>query len=252
MEKLNFFDCNCSVGRTGYPLLFDIADVAGLKQEMELAGIEEALVYHTVARDAHPSLGNSLLSKELEETKGLYPVWVLMPHHTGEMPPPEKLFEEMKEHDVKAVRMYPTRDYHSFSLEAWCAGDLLAALETARVPLILDIEIVSWEEVQGLLNNHPCLPLIVSNCSYRHNRFLYPLLEKHKNLCIETSRFMGGGAVEDVVRRFGSRPLLFGTNMPQYTGTAAVALLTYAEIERKDKEAIAAENLRRILKEMWL
>jgi hypothetical protein len=39
--------------------------------------------------------------------------------------------------------------------------------------------------------------------------------------------------------------------MPHYTGTAAVARLTYADIARADKEAIAASNLDRILKEVW-
>lgn len=251
MEKLAFFDANCTVGRTGTPHLFDIPDVAGLKQEMATAGVEEALVYHTVARDADPPLGNSLLMKEIAGEKRLYPVWVVLPHHTAEMPRPEKLMAEMKERGVRAVRMYPTRAMHSFSLADWCAGALLSALDRARIPSILDAEMTGWDDVRGLLDAHRSLPLIMANCSYRHNRFLYPLFEKYPNLRVEISRFMGGGAVEDVVERFGSDKLLFGTNMPQYTGTAAVALITYAAIDRKDKEAIAGGNLRRILKETW-
>lgn len=249
--KLRFFDCNCTAGRTGYPLLFDISDAAGLQREMATAGIEEALVYHAVARDAHPPLGNSLLMEEIKGCRELHPVWVLLPHHTGEMPPPDQLLGEMKAHGVQAVRMYPGRDHHSFSLAEWCAGELLSALDTARIPLILDTEIVGWEEVFSLLKSYPRLPLIMANCSYRHNRFLYPLFEKFQNLYVETSRFMGGGAIEDVVRHFGARPLLFGTNMPYYTGTAAVALVTYADLAAQDQEAIAGGNLRRLIGEMW-
>jgi hypothetical protein len=249
--KLRFFDCNGTVGRCGYPHLFDISDTAGLLQEMATAGIEEALVYHTLARDAHPPLGNALLMEEIKGFKGLHPVWVVLPHHTGEMPPPERLLSELKAGGVLAVRAFPTRSHHGFSIAAWCAGDLLAALDAARVPLVLDAEIVSWEEVWSLLKGYPHLPLIMANCSYRHNRFLYPLFEQFQNLFVETSRFMGGGTIEDVVRHFGARPLLLGTNMPQYTGTAAVALITYADIDTKDKEAIAGENLRRLIREMW-
>jgi hypothetical protein len=251
MEKLRFFDCHCSIGRTGYPHLLDIPDVTGLRREMEIAGVEDALVYHSVARDGHPPLGNALLLEELKGQEGLYPVWVLLPHHTGETPAPDKLIPEMKSKGIKAARLYPTRTHHSFSLAEWCAGELLGWLEGARIPLILDIEIVTWEDIFMLLKTYPHLPLIISNCSYRHNRFLYPLWEKFENLYVEVSRFMGAGAVEDVVRRFGARRLLFGTNMPQYTGTAAVALIAYAEIPRRDKEAIAGANLRDILKEMW-
>lgn len=251
MDKPAFFDANCSVGRVGYPHLFDIADAAGLKQEMATAGVEEALAYHTIARDADPRLGNFRLMEEIKGHPELHPVWVVLPHHTAEMPPPAKLLPEMKACGVRAVRMFPTKTHHSFSPADWCAGELLSALEAGRVPLILDAEILPWEDVHGLLKTYSHLPIIMANCNYRQNRFLYPLFEKFPNLYVETSWFMGGGAVEDVIERFGSRPLLFGTNMPRYTGTAAVALITYADIGRKDKEAIAGGNLRGIFEGMW-
>ncbi|MGQ9673804.1 MAG: amidohydrolase family protein [Candidatus Aminicenantales bacterium] len=250
-DKLYFFDCNCSIGRTGYPHLLDFPDPNGLRREMETAGVEEALVYHLLARDAHPPLGNKLLLDEIKDHPNLHPVWVLLPHHTGEMSPPKELLAEMKEKGVQAARLYPGRMNHSFTLADWCAGSLLGALAEARLPLLLDIEIVSWEEVFSLLQEYPQLPIILSNCSYRHNRFLYPLWERFDHLYIEMSRFMGGGGVEDVVRRFGSGRILFGTNMPHYTGTAAVARLTYADIPWRDKQSIAAENLQRILAEVW-
>jgi hypothetical protein len=251
MDKLRFFDCNCSIGRTGYPHLLDIPDAAGLQREMETAGVEEALVYHVLARDGHPPLGNARLLDELKGLEGLHPVWVLLPHHTGEMPSPEKLLAEMKDEGVRAARLFPGRLHHSFTLAEWCAGELLSALQGARLPLILDIEIVSWEDIFSLLQKYPLLPIILSNFTYRHNRFLYPLWERFDRLYVETSRFMGGGAIEDAVRRFGSGRFLFGTNMPHYTGTAAVARLTYADISRTDKEAIAAGNLDHMLKEVW-
>jgi len=53
------------------------------------------------------------------------------------------------------------------------------------------------------------------------------------------------------VERFGSRHLLFGTNMPQYTGTAAVSLLSYSAIDQAARQAIAGGNLRNLLEETW-
>jgi hypothetical protein len=249
MAKLKFFDCNCSVGRVPYPHILDIPDAAGLCREMETAGIEEALVYHTMARDADPLLGNRLLHDALENAEGLYPCWVILPHHTGEIPPPAKLLKDMEEKNVRAVRMYPTNNFHSFSMAEWSVGELLSSLEEARVPLLLDIEIVWWETVQTILDKYPRLPVIAANVSYRHNRFSYPLFEKYQNLHVETSRYMGAGTIEDVVRRFGPRHILFGSNMPQYTGTAVVSLITYLDISREEKEAIAGGTLRQLLKE---
>jgi uncharacterized protein len=251
MDKLSYFDCFCSVGRVGSPILLDIPDAAGLKREMAAAGVERALVSHAMARFGDPALGNARLVEEIAGDADLLPVWFLLPHHTGEMLPPRALLEDLKASGVKAVRLDPGRAQHGFSLAEWSAGGLLEALEEARLPLLLDTEIVTWEEVQTLLDRYPALPVIAANCSYRHDRYLYPLFAKHANLSVEISRFLGAGTIEDVVRRFGARPLLFGTNMPYYTGTAAVGRLAYAEIERADKEAIASGNLVRILGESW-
>lgn len=251
MQKLNYFDCNCSIGRVSYPHLYDIPDVEGLLKEMKTAGIEEALVYHIVARDGFPPTGNSMLMEEINNIPVLYPVWVVLPHHTGDMPHPNKLLQEMKKSNVKAVRVYPEAKYHNFSISEWCSGELLGGLEEEGIPLILDMETVSWEDVYTILENHKQLPVITASCNYRNNRFIYPLLKKYKNFFIELSRFMGTGTIEDVVKRFGSNNLLFGTNMPQYSGTAAVPILTYSDIDQKDKQAIAGGNLSNLLKEVW-
>lgn len=249
MAKLKFFDCNCSVGRVTHPYLEDIFEARDVRHEMDRAGVEDALVFHTMARDADPMLGNRLLREAIGDIKGLYPVWVVMPHHTGEMPTPKKLLKDMIKSGVKAVRMYPTKDFHSFSIADWSCGKLFAALEDARVPLMLDIEIVWWETIQSLLDRYPKLPIIATNVSYRHNRFTYPLFERYENIFVETSRYFGAGNYEDVVERFGMRKILFGTNMPHFTGTAAVSMLTYADISEKAKEAIAGGTLRKLLKE---
>jgi hypothetical protein len=251
MQKLKFIDCNCSLGRVAYPHLYDIPDVKGLLKEMDTAGIEEALVYHIVARDGYPPVGNSMLMEQIKNIPGLYPVWVVLPHHTGEMPHPDKLLPEMKENNVKAVRVYPKANYHSFSISEWSSGELLGALEEEHIPLILDLETVTWEDVYTILENHKQLPVIAATCSYRNNRYIYPLLKKYKNLFIELSRFMGAGTIEDMVKHFGSYHLLFGTNMPQYSGTAAVSLLTYSDIDQKAKQAIAGGNLSNLLMEVW-
>ncbi|MFC1650518.1 amidohydrolase family protein [Candidatus Latescibacterota bacterium] len=249
MAKLAYFDCNCCIGRVAHPLLNDISDVPGLIREMDIAGVEEALVFHTLARDSDPVSGNRMLLGEIAGNERLFPVWVVLPHYTGEMPPPDRLLREMDTNGVKAVRMYPTKDSQSFSLSDWNSGMLLGALEEAGVPLMLDIEIVWWESIAEILKTHPGLPLIVMDANYRHNRFTYPLFEKYENFHIELSRHFGAGIIEDIVERFGSGRLLFGTNMPQYTGTAAVSLLTYSDISHEDKEKIAGGNLRGLIGE---
>ncbi|MHB9028958.1 MAG: amidohydrolase family protein [Candidatus Latescibacterota bacterium] len=251
MAKLSYFDCNCSIGRIPYPYIYDISDVEGLKREMDTAGIEEALVYHSVARDVDPAMGNALLGEALAQEPRLHPCWAVLPHYAGDLPAPGKLLKDMEANGVKAVRMFPTPANHSFSLAEWNSGELLGALAEAKVPLLLDIEVVWWDAIVTILKNHPNLPVIATNVGYRHNRFTHALFGEYENLFLETSRYFGAGVFEDVVGRFGSRPILLGSNMPRFTGTAVISMLTYADIPQADKEAIAGGNLRRLLKEAY-
>ena len=251
MAKLLYFDCNCSIGRVPYPYLNDISSADGLKQEMDSAGIEEALVFHSVSRDTDPAMGNALLGQAIDGDARLHPCWTVIPSYAGDLPAPGKLIKDMEANGVKAARMFPTPANHNYSLSEWNSGELLGALAEARVPLMLDLEVLGWDPIVTVLKNHPALPVIATTVNYRQNRFTHALFGEWDNLYVETSRYFGAGIFEDVVRRFGSRPLLFGTNMPRFTGTAAVSMLTYADIPRADKEAIAGGNLRRLLKEVF-
>jgi hypothetical protein len=251
MANLSYFDCNCSIGRVPYPYLIDIPDVEGLKKEMDTAGIEEALVFHSVARDTDPALGNARLMEALAGEPRLHPCWVVIPHYAGDLPAPGSLLKDMEANGVRAVRMFPTPANHNYSLSEWNSGELLGALAEARVPLMLDLEILGWDPIVTVLKNHPALPVIATTVNYRQNRFTHALFGEYGNLYLETSRYFGAGIFEDVVPRFGSRQILLGSNMPRFTGTAVVSMLTYADIPRADKEAIAGGNLRRLLKEAY-
>ncbi len=102
---MKFLDANCCMGNLSVPMPKSISSANELVETMEQAGIDEALVYHTFSKEYSPTVGNQMLLKELEGHENLYPCWVLLPHHTGEMPSPDKLVEEMME---KRDAMCPT------------------------------------------------------------------------------------------------------------------------------------------------
>lgn len=93
-----FFDCNCMIGRweTFQPKSF--YSIEGLLEEMNDYVIEEALVFHSLAKNYSPSIGNEKLLEELVLAEGkrrFHGCWVLLPPGTDEMPLPEKLIGEM-------------------------------------------------------------------------------------------------------------------------------------------------------------
>ncbi|MGH2351297.1 MAG: amidohydrolase family protein, partial [Chloroflexota bacterium] len=174
----------------------------------------------------------------------------LLPHHTGEFPPPHEHIPQLLAQGVRAVRVYPKS--HTFSLASWCAGDLLAVLEAHRVPLSVELAETTWDQLHQLCGDHPQLPVLVTRVGYRLERVLYPLWARHPNLYIDLSHFQAHRAIEAAVERFGPRRLLFGTGLPFYSAGASVLAVLRAEIEAEAREAIAGRNLRQLLESVRL
>ena len=53
--------------------------------------------------------------------------------------------------------------------------------------------------------------------------------------------------IEDVCAKFGAERILFGSSLPYGAGSAAVSMITYANISEEEKELIASGNLERLL-----
>jgi len=244
---MEFFDCNCMVGRWGQPQPGQFHTADDLQRELERCGIARALVSHSLAKELDPGTGNAALARELSGRERLAPCWVVMPHHTGELPPPDELCERMVAQGVRAARLFPQA--HNYGLAEWCSGELLAELEKRRIPVFLDHEQTNWDEVDAVCTAHPELPLILLRVGYRAHRFLYPLFERHPNLHVEISWFQAHNGIADCTRRYGAERLLFGSALPHFTPGGPIAMIAYAQMPDDDKALVAGGNLRRLLGE---
>jgi len=231
-----------SVSQPGFP-----HTVKQLLEVMNYFGIDEALVYHSLSKESHPAYGNQVLLEEITHTKRLHGMWVLMPGYTAELPKEDKLIKEMLGQGIKAARVFPGINRHNFSLKDWCAGRLLRALEKKLIPLFIDNDEINWDTVYELCSQYPKLPIVLTNVGYRINRFLYPLLERFRNLHIEISGYYGHRGIEVLTERFGAERLLFGTKLPYFTPASAIGMLLYAQMKESDKRLIAGGNLKRLL-----
>lgn len=245
MSELSFFDCNAQIGRYGvkHPEAFTTADA--LAEEMAYIGISEALVFHSMAKEYAPKVGNQMLLDDIRGRDAMHPCWVVMPHHTDEMPRPDDLLAQMKQAGIRALRAFPV--LHQWRLTDWCAGDLLDMLEANRIPFFLDMDQTNWDNVADILKAHPTLNLCLLRTSYRCDRMMYPLMERYENLRIETATYAVPSGIEEVSRRFGARRLIYGTGLPVTEAGPSIAQITYAEISDADKRLIAGDNLRALL-----
>lgn len=252
MSKLSFFDCNCMVGRYSKPEPGSLFTAEEIEEELEYCGVDEALVFHALAKEYSPSIGNARLIGEIEGKKIFHPCWVLLPHHTGEMPKPTKILEEMARNGVKAARVFPAVSVQNFSTDEWTCGELFDAMEGRRIPLFLDLDQTDWRTIHDICDRRRDLPLVITNVNYRINRKLYPLLENFDNLYVEISGYQGHRMIEDTCRLFGAGRLLFGSRMPFFTPAPSVMMVRYANISDDERRMIAGENLRRMLSEVRL
>jgi len=242
---MKLFDANASVGVSTTSARTKHYTAQDLLADMDHFGIERALVYHDLSKSYDPAVGNERLMETIRGHDRLLPCWALLPHHSGDMKEPRSLVRELRERDVRAVRLYPKT--HSFSLAEWCCGELLGELEQARLPLLLESDEANLDEVASLAAAHPNLPVVLCSISYRLDRCIYPLFQKHRNLHLELSWYSVHRGIETFCVKLGAEQLLFGTRIPTFTPGAAVTHLSYAEISEQQREMIASGNLRKLL-----
>lgn len=243
---IEILDACALYGRPAVPAGRPCLSPGELLADMDRLGIAECWCADWRALENSPALGNRLLGEELAGHGRLHPVWVVLPPGTAETPAPESLLAEMAAAGAHLARAEPER--HGYSPEEWCAGPLWAALEAGRVPVLIDAA-DRWDRLDALLSAHPRLPVILTGLSYRANRALFPLLERHADLCVETSGFLANEGLREVARRFGPGRLIFGTDSPRLCPEAALGTLRFSGLAEGEMAAVAGGNLRRLLAE---
>lgn len=244
--RIPLVDCDAWVGRRGAAEPGVSATVDALLEEMDRVGIEQAVVTHYSAVDATPRLGNRLVDELCAPHQRLHRAWCLLPPSTREMGAAGEMVGRMLEAGVRVARLFPKT--HGFCFAEWCIGDLLAALESRRVPVQVPLGEIAVDDLWRALNTYPRLPVVLMEVGYRANRLLYPLLARFPNLCLSIApRYSVHRGIEDVCARFGAERLLFGSGFPAREAGAAVAALTYAMISEREKRLIGSENMRRVL-----
>ena len=252
---LRFLDCNASIGRWKHPALGSYETAAELETILDYLQVEGAVVYHSMAHEIHPNVGNPLLMEELAGRERLLASWVIFPHYTGEMPPADELVDEMCAKGVKVARMLPGYDGHRFSMEPWCAGPLLEALAARRMPAIIDFMFFrrddpNWNLLHDLSQRYPTLPIILSGWSGLASRSFYALCQVCPNLYLDTSRYSLFRGMEAFCREVGAGRLIYGSGLPRVAPGVPMTTITHAFISDEEKALIAAGNLERLLEEV--
>jgi hypothetical protein len=252
VHPLRFLDANCTVGPYYNPAPGADWSSAALLRKMDSLGIAEACPTAMLGRDHDPRLGNDWLTRHVPPSDRLHPVWTAGTHHTGEFPPPAELLTQMRSAGVRMLRFFlDTRAFFTH-LDLPVLGELFDALDAHAVPLLLDAYgagRVGAADLEPILRGWPSMPLILSIGNVRRDeRWLYYLWERYEQLHLDLCGHQQVCAVENVVRRFGPRRLVYGSRYPYFTPLQTMLQLIYTEVDEAAKRAIAGETLRGLLR----
>lgn len=255
-DGLVLTDCNVYVGRPAVPR-FGPAPVTVdvLLDEFDRLGVDGGLVAHVAAREHSPRLGNDLLVDELAGHPRLRPAMTLLPPATAETWRPERVVDELRARDARAVRLFPGHGLHRFPFHPRVLADLLAVLEEARVPTLVDFDLgrrdeADWPALYGVAEAFPELPLVLIRPGGRSDRGLYPLLTHFGNVLVETGGYWVHRGLEQVAERFGAHRLVYGSGFPYWTLSGAVHHVATARLSDRDRAAVAGGTLRGLLEEV--
>lgn len=246
-----FIDCNCMLGNCDFIGMDSFPDAGSLLHEMDDCGINEAIVYSSLAAYCSPSEGNQILIDELKDCKRLYPCPVILPHHTGEFPLPDDYTSFLKANDIKIVKIMPNA--FKLPLHLWIWGEILGRLQEIRMPVMLDFsmghwsESIDWESIYRVVHEFGDLPVIITGMGMAADRFVYPLFEKFKNLYMETSYYQVHDGIDGIVSKFGSSRLIFGTGMPVRSPYPPMTALLTSSVGTDEIAAIAGGNIRNLM-----
>lgn len=225
-----------------------------LLAEMDKLNVDSAVVFHIVAREHAPRIGNELLLQEIAEQSRLIPAFVVLPTGTAEMPDLPDLISQMTAAGVRLARIFPspTLAGHRFALRDWCVGSLLSALEEHDITVGIDFSLFRrgeppWDDIVDVSARHPALRIALMDVQGRNNRNLYPLLDRFDNLFVGSGGMNVHAGIEDLCVRFGADRVFLASGTPARSMGAARFVIDRSGLDADQRAQVLGGTARRLL-----
>ena len=157
---------------------------------------------------------------------------------------------------VRLFRFFPKT--HLYYINDHYMENIFGVLNDLKFPVMMDLKqfditgnkYFAMDDITKILSNNPQLPVILE-CSLKQlffNRFLFPLLEQYKNLYIEISKLFLIEQIEEIISRFGSKRLIFGTSYPDLEKEFSIGRVILADLDETEKRNISCNNINNIIR----
>lgn len=251
-----FFDINHWIN--GYSFVKNGSkEIKILSDSLKKNNISSIILTNKLALSYDWNLGNNelLKSEVLLKEDDIYFSFILAPevYYAFNF---KKYIKNCLKNKVVLFRLFPKS--YRFKIDDYYMEKIYKVLSYHRIPVMLDLKQLDitgnkYFELDGLkkvLSNNKDLPLILE-CSLKQlmfSRFFYPLLEEYKNLHIEASGLYLIDQIEDIVEKFGSSRLIFGTSYPDLNMSFSTGRIIMSGMDDNKKKDIAFNNISRIIR----
>jgi len=252
--RLEFFDANARIGSVPNHNPRHGTTVDELLREMDLFGVARAIVRHAWSNRWDIARGNAELTQRLSGHEDrLRPAWAVMHEHTGQVPPGPQLVDRMRDEGVKLARLFFSVWGSSQDYMPWAYGELLGALQEARIPVMIEWESRRpvWNDLAHICATYTALPVVLTNAKVTQwERDWYPLLATYPNFHVEAAGYQGWRGLEGLCRQFGPRQIIFGSRYPTYQVGQTMSMVARMLRPAEERQMIASGNLERLLAEV--
>jgi predicted TIM-barrel fold metal-dependent hydrolase len=232
-------------------------EIKKLNNSLIKNNINSVIVTNKLALSYDWNIGNNelLASKTLSGSDNVYFSFVLVPdaYFTMDF---EKYIKSCLNSKVRLFRLFPKSQL--FNVNDYYMKKIFKVLSYYRIPLMIDLKQLditgnkyfAINDLKNILSENKELPIIFE-CSLKQlmfARFFYPFLEEYQNFYIEISNLFLIDQIENIVERFGSKRLIFGTNYPNLEIEFSVNRILMSDLDSTAKENIAYSNIDSILR----
>lgn len=244
-SDLTFFDCNVFIGRHQNPYIDSPFRINMLEDTMKASGLSGGLIYHSASFMYDASYGNRILLEEAKGKPEFKLIWIALPELCIPETNAKNFIFQFKKNKISAVKIFPR--YHNFNIITGSLDRLFSFLNEEKIPLLVDQEEISWEEIVYILKRYNEMPFLLQSTGYRMERYIIPFFEKYGNFYLDISRYQAHGGIEYLCGQFGSERILFGSAMPVFSPEPIMMMINNADISPEEKQNISIKNILRLL-----
>lgn len=238
IKELKPFDMSCCFPPIDYNSLDKFTSKEAIINGLAKHGIERAAFWNMDCNIVSPIAGNEEAIQAIKGHDNCYLCAVLSPDMDVNEGDLDKYLDYYAENKLVAARMFPTKLVHS--MQDWCVGNILAALEKRGIPLILWHTEVSWDTVASIATRYPNLKIIVEAIDKKmlyHSKNQAMLVKKFKNIYFGSYNLGQYGILEALNTANDCRVVL-ATNYPVSNPQMSFGVITEANVSEETKAYI--------------